>query len=358
MNNFGKNIRISIFGESHGSVIGLTIDGLPPKLTLDEDDIKKALANRQGTSSISTPRVEENKYQIISGYFNNQTTGAPLTIIIPNMNVDDSAYTEGIIRPSHADYPYYLKFDGAADYRGGGTSSGRLTAVLVILGSICKSILKEQNITVISRIKGIKDVVDKTSSKDITEASLLKLINVDFPVLDERAKKTMLDTIKKARNNNETLGGMVETFILNLPPALGEPFFDSFESILSHLLFSIPGVKGLLFGDGVDLAVKSGSKMIDEMAYVNGKVTFASNHQGGINGGITNGNIVNFTTILRAPASFSKPVNSIDVIRKENISVTTIGRHDVTFVHRALHVINALTYYAVLEMVMENEKHR
>jgi len=357
MNSFGKNIRITIFGESHNESIGLVIDGLPPKLTIDEEEIRKSLKKRQGNSPFSTPRQEKNEFKIISGYFNNQTTGLPLTIIIFNKDTDSSSYHLGEIRPSHADLPIFLKYQGANDYRGGGASSGRMTAVLVILGVICKQILKSYNIKVISRIKSVADIVDEIDPSSICLDTLLNIKDDSFPVLDEATKKLMLNKINKAKENNDSLGGTIETYIFGVKPGIGEPFFDSLESIISHLMFSIPGVKGILFGDGLLLSKNTGRQILDEISYQNNDLKFASNHQGGINGGISNGNIINFTSVIRAPSSINQEVNSINIVDNKNILLRTSGRHDVTFIDRIIPVINSLSYYAILEMVKEYEKY-
>lgn len=357
MNNFGKNIRISIFGESHGPLIGLTIDGFPANFSFDIEKIKNALKLRAGHPLISTLRRETDEITFVSGYFNNHTTGEPLTVFIKNTDIKSTDYQEGIIRPSHADLTKYLKTNGANDYRGGGASSGRVTVVLSVLGEMCHQILNTKQIEVVSHIYSIKNINDaKASISNNTFSKLLYLQNDEFPVIDERAKKAMLDLIKKTINKGDSLGGIVETFIFNVPTGLGEPFFDSFESIIAHLLFSIPGVKGIEFGDGFDITKKYGSSTIDELSLESNKINFSSNHQGGINGGISNGNYISFKTAIKAPVSIKQEIKSIDLKNKQNINLTTTGRHDPLFVHRALQVINALTYYGVLDMVIENEK--
>lgn len=357
MNSFGKNIRITIFGESHASSIGLVIDGLPANFTFNLESIKSALLKRKGIDEISTKRRENDDFEIISGYFENHTTGEPLTIIVKNQDIDSSSYIEGVIRPSHSDLTKNLKTNGANDFRGGGATSGRMTVVLVILGQMCKQILDTKQINVISRIKSLKTINDVSITH--TNIDLIKnsdLSNSSFPVVDERAKKAMLDLIKKTKQQNNSLGGIVETFIFNIPTCLGEPFFDSFESTISHLLFSIPGIKGIEFGDGFEMTKQYGSETIDEVHLNSDVITFSSNHQGGINGGITNGNYVFFKSAIKPPVSIKKEVNTINLKTKENITLTTSGRHDVTFVHRVIPVINAITYYAILDMVIENEK--
>lgn len=358
MNSFGKNIRISIFGESHGPIIGITIDGLPVNYTINKEAVDKALAKRLGPSDISTARREPDNWQIISGYFNNHTTGAPLTIIIPNHDIDDSGYQNaGNIRPSQSDLTTFLKYHGANDHLGGGHASGRLTAVLVILGAIAKDLLNYMQITVVPHLSSLKDIEDKKITfEEANLSTLLPLVEKALPVIDPRAEKLMVSTIKRIKKQQDALGGTLEVYVFNVPHSLGEPFFDSFESILSHLMFSIPGIKGIEFGDGFEMTKRKASESIDELAYEKDQIVFSSNHQGGINGGITNGNFLKFKLAIKAPSSIATPLNSINVISKENITVSTIGRHDPCIVHRIIPVVEALTYYTILEMVKENER--
>ena len=355
MNTFGKNIRFSIFGESHGKCIGITIDGLPSGLTLNTKRIDEMLILRQGLPEISTPRKEDNPYDIVSGYFDGFTTGAPLTIIVPNKNYDDSVYKEhGLIRPSHADLPLYIKYDGKNDYLGGGHSSGRVTVVLIILGVICDQLLEQRGILVSSHLSSVKDVHDKKLKKnDITFENFKQLKSDPFPVFDQKAKQQMINVIKKAKKLEDAVGGTVETFILGLPAGLGEPFFDTFESVISHAMFAIPGVKALEFGDGFEMCDKYASEIVDQLHYYKKELQFKSNHQGGINGGITNGNYISFKTGVRAPSSIVKPLNSVNYKNKENVIVSSVGRHDPAIVHRVLPVINALTSFVVLDFIKE-----
>lgn len=360
MNKFGKNIRLSIFGESHGEYIGITIDGFPSGISLNQEKIKEMLKIRQGLKDISTPRDEENEYQIISGYFENHTTGAPLTFLIKNNKADSDLYKEsGLIRPSHADYTLYQKYRGKNDYRGGGHASGRLTALLVIVGAICDQLLEKENIYVFSHINSIKNIkdnnplnIDKLTIQDI------KSIKSDmFPTFDERGKALMIEQIKKAKKNNDAIGGTIETFVVGIPVGLGEPFFDSLESLLAHVIFSIPGIKSLEFGDGIAMCSQPASKIVDQMTYKDGQITFLSNHQGGINGGISNGNYLNFKVGVRAPSSIATPLSSIDIKKHENVVIQTIGKHDPTIVHRILPVVNAATSFVLLDLLLENKKY-
>lgn len=357
MNTFGKNIRISLFGESHGEAIGITIDGLPAGLAINHEKIKNALKRRQGLEEISTPRREPDEYQIISGSLNNHTTGAPLTFIIPNQDIDSKPYGKlGNIRPGHADLSLFLKFKGQHDHLGGGHASGRLTAPLIILGVFCEELLNRKGIIIASRIKSLKNTTDtEIDSNNIDLDTLIKLRKMDFPVIDRRAKSIMLNTIKKARNDNDSLGGTIETFIFGVPGGIGEPFFNSVESYLAHLMFAIPGIKGIEFGAGFRITKKFGSEVNDQLIWKEGKILFLSNNSGGIQGGITNGNTITFTVAIKPTSSIARPQQSIDYITGENIMLTSKGRHDPTFVHRALPVIDSLTSFGILDLLLEEE---
>ena len=232
-----------------------------------------------------------------------------------------------------------------------------MTAVLVILGAIAKDLLNYMQITVIPHLSSLKDIEDKKITfEEANLSTLLPLVEKALPVIDPRAEKLMVSTIKRIKKQQDALGGTLEVYVFNVPHSLGEPFFDSFESILSHLMFSIPGIKGIEFGDGFEMTKRKASESVDELAYEKDQIVFSSNHQGGINGGITNGNFLKFKLAIKAPSSIATPLNSINVISKENITVSTIGRHDPCIVHRIIPVVEALTYYTILEMVKENER--
>lgn len=356
MNTFGKNVRVSLFGESHGNCLGITIDGIPSNITIDEELIKNNLKKRQGIRQISTLRQEENTYEIVSGYFNNKTTGAPLTFIIKNKDVDSSSYEYGKIRPSHSDYPTFIKHEGCNDYRGGGHTSGRLTVLLVIVGSICEQLLKKHNFKVYSHLSKIKDINDDKLNDFDKIDKIKKFSSNDFMISLEKQNQA-IELIEKTKLLNDSLSSEVETIIEGVKVGLGEPFFDSFESILSHLLFSIPGLKGIHFGN-TQLINLLGSEQLDELSYINdGEVQIQSNNQGGINGGLTNGGLIKFTSTFKAPASINQPINSINLNTKENISIQSKGRHDPIIGIRAIPVINAVTYWALLDLLLEANKY-
>lgn len=351
MSTFGKNINVSIFGESHGNVMGLTIHHFPAGIKIDEEKIKEKLTLRRGLSHISTSRIEEDNFEIVSGYFNGYTTGAPLTVLVYNNNTRSRDYdkTKDLARPSHADYVANQKYHGFNDYRGGGHFSGRITALIVILGSICEDALKSSKIKVISRVKSIGKVFDD-SCLDLDKS----VENEIFPVVDLTVKEEMMKVIEDCKKRGDSCGGILETHIYNVPVGIGEPFFDSCESIISHLVFSIPGVKGIEFGGGFDMCKSNGSLVNDQMIMDDNKVSYKSNFSGGINGGISNGNVITFKTAIKPTPSIYQEQHTINMKTKENTTLQIVGRHDPVIAIRALHVVNAISYYAILEMMMES----
>lgn len=350
MNTFGKKIRITLFGASHEEYIGLTISGFPAGIEPDYVLINRRLAQRRGLMNLTSKRFENDEYRFISGLFQGKTTGAPLVVLVKNQDVKSEDYLKnyGVARPSHVDYTQYIKYQGNEDFRGGGIASGRMTIVFIILGALSELILKKKGILVASRMKSVYTVNDK-GNPSLDDLSWLK--EEDFPVLDSNCKQEMLDLIETTRTTGDSLGGVVETWIAGLPAGIGNPFFDSVESHLSHLLFSIPGVKGIEFGSGFAITTMKGSEANDEIYYKDGKVKYYTNHSGGINGGITNGNLICFRTAFKPTPSISLPQRTINFLKKENTEIKISGRHDTIYAIKALHVVSALTNYAVLDLI-------
>lgn len=345
----GNKLKLTIFGESHGEYVGASISGLPSGIKIDEDLILQELEKRKANDSLSTSRQEEDNYKIISGVYKGYTTGTCLSVLIPNTKQHSSDY-EKVFRPGHADFTGYNKYKGFNDPRGGGHFSGRLTAPLVVIGAIIKSYLLTKNIYVVSRIKKIHNVEDNSSFKDVHQ--LLDLDNKIFPVLDQNKIGLMKDEISLARDDLDSVGGIIETYIINMPIGVGEPFFDSIESCLSHAIFSIPAVKGIEFGEGFNFSNMMGSSANDQMRVIDDKVNFLSNHNGGINGGISNGEIIDFKTVIKPTPSIYKKQASVSYEPLENISLEIKGRHDPCIVRRALPVINALSAFTILDLLL------
>ena len=347
----GDNIKVSLFGESHGSVVGATIHGLESGIKIDYEFIKHQMNLRKANDNLSTARVEEDEVKFISGVFNDFTTGAPLTVVIENKNVNSKDYPK-MFRPSHADYTQELKYKGYQDYRGGGHFSGRLTAPIVALGSIVISILKNKNIKIGSHIKNIHNILDDNINFNDLDNYFNYVNNEIFPVLNLNKKEEMIKEIKTIKEDLDSVGGIIET-VISLPSSIGEPFFDSLESKISQYLFSVPGLKGIEFGLGFDFAKYRGKEVNDELVN-DGEVRTLTNNNGGINGGISNSMPIVFRCVLKPTPSILKEQRSID----ENFNNTILeikGRHDPCIVRRARVVIDSLVALCLLDLISINE---
>ena len=350
-NTFGNHLSVTLFGESHGTAIGAVVDGLCPGLKIDEDNIRRMMHLRQPGGAISTARQEKDAYEIVSGAVDGVATGTPLTILIRNQDTKSGDYSamKVLMRPGHADYPAQCKYHGYQDTRGGGHFSGRITAGLVAAGAICHSALADKGIKIgthISKCAGISD-----SGFHDLDADIETLRERIFPVLEPSAGERMQEEILKAKSEGDSVGGVLETAVIGLPAGVGEPWFDTFESLLSHILFSVPAVKGVEFGDGFALADMRGSAANDAMRYENGKVITQTNHGGGIGGGITNGMPVIFRCAVKPTPSIAIEQDTVNVGTETNAVLGVKGRHDPAIVHRARIVIDAVTAIAVYDML-------
>ncbi|HEY5575752.1 MAG TPA: chorismate synthase [Clostridiaceae bacterium] len=352
---WGRNIKFSIFGESHGKAVGITIDGLKPGIEVDLDYIKREMVRRApGKSELSTQRQEDDSFEILSGLFMGKTTGTPLCAIIRNSGQHSKDYekTKSLIRPSHADYTGSVKYMGFNDYRGGGHFSGRLTAPLVFAGAVCRQVLEKRGIIIGSHVRSIGRIEDRGFSlKDIDQDKLQSLRSEGFPVLDAEAGEAMQKAILDARAEQDSVGGVIETAAINLPAGIGDPFFDSLESTLAHLLFSVPGIKGLEFGAGFDITRLRGSEANDEYYVDDGKVSAYSNNNGGIIGGITNGMPLLFRVAVKPTPSIGRTQRTINIENMNNETIEISGRHDPCIVTRAVPVIEAVTAMALLDNI-------
>lgn len=350
-NTFGQHLAVTLFGESHGKAIGAVVDGLCPGLPIDEEHIRTMLHLRQPGGAISTARQEADAFEIISGMQNGIATGTPLTILIPNRDTHSSDYAQmqTLMRPGHADYPAQCKYHGYQDPRGGGHFSGRITAALVAAGAICHSALQKKGIAIGTHIASCAGIPDRKFEN--LAADIHALSERTFPVLDEAAGQQMQNAILQAKAEGDSVGGILETAILGLPAGVGEPWFDSFESQLAHIVFSVPGVKGIEFGDGFGLCHMRGSQANDALRYENGKVVSPTNHAGGIWGGITGGMPVIFRCAVKPTPSIAKCQQTVDIGKQENADLEIKGRHDPAIVHRARIVLDAVTAIAVYDML-------
>lgn len=352
---WGSKIKLSIFGESHGNAIGITIDGLPAGFSIDMDKIMMEMARRApGKSSLSTPRKESDIPEILSGYFEGKTTGAPLCAIIRNSNTKSKDYSKlkDVMRPGHADYTGAIRYKGFNDYRGGGHFSGRITAPLVFAGAICKQILEVKGIIVSAHINSIGKIKDCSFlESDISDELLNSFKEKELPLINTKLEDEMRQEILRARSSGDSIGGTIECAILGVSPGIGDPFFDSVESTLAHLMFSVPAVKGIEFGKGFDISKMRGSEANDEYYLENGNIKTKTNNNGGILGGITNGMPIIFNVAIKPTASIFKEQNAVNIVTMEETTLCIEGRHDPCIVQRALPVIEAVAAIGITELM-------
>lgn len=357
MNTWGKNIKISIFGESHGAAIGMVIDGLPAGHILDMDDIQKQMERRApGRNDMSTKRKEADIPVILSGVFEGKTTGAPLCVMIKNDDTHSKDYSKikNTVRPSHADYPARIKYKGFDDYRGGGHFSGRITAPLVFTGAVAQQFLAKKGIVIGSHIASINNIEDiDFDAMNIQKDMLGDIKKKDMPTIDDAAGDLMIKKIEQARIDGDSLGGTIECAAINLPVGIGEPFFYSVESAISSLAFSVPAVKGIEFGAGFDISNMKGSEANDQY-YLdeNSKMKTKSNNNGGILGGLTNGMPIIFKVAIKPTPSISLKQHTVNINHMEECSLEISGRHDPCIVQRAVPVIESCATIALFDLLI------
>jgi chorismate synthase len=323
MNSFGRIFRISIFGESHGKSVGIVVDGCPAGITLAEIDLEGDLARRKSGGKGTTSRREEDKPVFLSGVHNCKTTGSPIAVMFHNADVISSDYDifRDVPRPGHANFVAKKKYGGFSDIRGGGHFSGRLTLGLVTAGVIAKKIIHPIHVKA--------DLIEAGGQKNIDKA------------------------IQKAIKSNDSIGGIIECRSLNMPVGLGEPFFDSVESLISHLVFSIPGVKAIEFGSGFKAAVMTGIQHNDPIITISGKTK--TNHAGGINGGITNSNDLMFRIAVKPTASISKKQYTMNTRMVKMVDLEVKGRHDLCIALRIPVIVEAATAVVLADLMMINK---
>ena len=356
---FGRSLRMTIFGESHGRGIGLVLDGLPPGTVIDKTFVKEEMARRApGKNKMSTQRQETDTFIIESGIFEGKATGTPLCVLIPNNDQHSKDYSllKDVMRPGHADYAGKIKYKGFNDYRGGGHFSGRLTAPLVFTGAVAKSVLAQQGIIVGSHVARIGRVTDRLFNPLGEPAERLQeLRKHTLPVLEESRVSLMETEIMDAREQMDSVGGIIEVMAIGMPAGVGDPFFDSLESCLSHALFSVPAVKGIEFGAGFSVAALRGSEANDPMTFDGDRVRTTRNYNGGITGGITNGMPVLFRVAIKPTPSIGKPQHTVNVAEGTDTVLEIQGRHDPCIVPRAIPVVEAVTAWVLLDMLTEDK---
>ena len=349
MNSFGRKFRVSIFGESHGELIGVVLDGVPAGLELSEQDFEQDIQRRKSGAKGTTPRVEEDKPQIVSGVFEGHTTGAPLTIVFKNNNTHSSDYEQfaAMPRPGHADLTAAIKWDDCQDPRGSGHFSGRLTLPIVAAGVVAKKMLADATIlddTPVSEINArIVEIggVDFSTSLEMTGGALEI---TGGPGMSKEAQKVLEQAIK----DGDSIGAVVECVVPDIDLGYGEPFWDSVESVISHAIFSIPGVRGIEFGDGFKAAAMRGSEHNDPIG-PDGRPL--KNGAGGVNGGITNGAPIVFRVAFKPTSSISHPQQTFNFQTGEMDTLAVKGRHDACFALRTPVIVEAMTAIALADLI-------
>ncbi|MFC2056656.1 chorismate synthase [Chloroflexota bacterium] len=350
-NSFGKMFTITSFGESHSRCVGVTIDGCPAGLPLIEEDIQKEVDKRKPTSPIATTRAEEEKVEILSGIFKGHTTGAPIGLLIWNRDVDSSEYEKArfLLRPGHADYTAFTKYGGFNDFRGGGRFSGRITATFVMAGAVAKKLLNRIGVEILAYTIEIGGI--KASAKGPDEIRANVGTN-PLKCADTKASKEMLKVIEQAKEESDSLGGIIEGTVLNVPVGLGEPVFDTLEGDLSKALFAIPAVKGIEFGSGFSAAGKRGLENNDPFTIENGKIVTATNNAGGILGGISNGMPIVVRAVVKPTSSIARKQETVNIQKMERASIEVKGRHDACIVPRAVPAVESMMAVTLCDFAM------
>ena len=352
-NTFGSAVSLTIFGESHGPAIGAVLDGLAAGLPVDADFINTRMDRRRARGDgLSTARIEPDEVEFLSGVLDGHTTGTALTLMVRNTNTrsKDYARTADLLRPGHADYTAFAKYEGYQDARGGGHFSGRITAAAVAAGAICEQVLQSLGIRVYTHIAACAGVEDAP----LSSAAGLVMPEPEpghFALLDPDKEAPMQAAIRAAGAQGDSVGGILETVVTGVPAGVGEPWFDSVESTLAHLMFAVPAVKGVEFGTGFGFAALRGSQANDAFRMRDGKICTATNHNGGVNGGITNGMPIVLRTVVKPTASIYQPQDTVNYPARENAVIQIKGRHDPCIVPRAAVVQNSLTAFGILDLL-------
>ena len=356
----GEHIHVSVFGQSHSPAIGVVVDGLPAGERVDMEELGRFLKRRApGQNATSTPRKEADLPQFLSGLVDDVTCGAPLAALIENTNTrsQDYAQLRDKPRPGHADFTAQVKYGGFQDVAGGGHFSGRLTAPLCIAGGICLQILKRRGIEVAAHIASIAGEADRPfdpMGESVETLDALK--RAPFPVMDEKAGERMRKVILQAKEEGDSVGGIVECLVTGVPAGLGEPMFGGMENRLAAALFGIPAVKGVEFGAGFGVATMRGSENNDPFTLKDGKLVTETNHAGGILGGITNGMPLVFRLAVKPTPSIAKQQQTVSLSKKQVEELVVTGRHDPCIVPRAVPVVEAVTALTILDLLFSREK--
>ncbi|MFX1327140.1 MAG: chorismate synthase [Promethearchaeota archaeon] len=355
-NSFGTIFRITSFGESHGNLIGIILDGVPAGIEFDLECIQNELDKRKpGQSYLTTTRIEEDRVKVLSGIFDNKTTGAPICLVIENKNIDSSIYEvyKDFLRPSHIDYPALKKYGGFSDYRGSGRFSGRITAGFVMAGALAKQILKKYKITIFAYTKSIGNVIDE---ENLPKEDLEKLIELreKSPVrsINSNKSKIMEHLIQEIKHQNDSIGGTIKCIVSNFPEGKGGPIFNSIESNISRAIFSIPAIKGIEFGAGFTSSRMKGSEHNDPWIVKNSIIQTIKNDAGGIIGGISTGMPIEFTIAVKPTSTIGVLQKTVNIKTMENVEIEFSGRHDPCIVPRIVPVVEAMTANVLLDCLL------
>lgn len=350
--SFGQNIRITIFGESHGIGIGCVIDGLPPGEEISMAELSAFMTRRAPGQRGTTPRVERDHPEVLSGYVDGVLTGSAVSMIIRNNDQRSSDYIVDIPRPSHADLNARLKFGGHMDMRGGGPFSGRITAPLCLAGGVAKQILKRRGIVVGAHLAQLGEIRDEAWDVVNVQPEQLEAIGKkNFPTISASVADQMLDALDRLKEEEDSIGGRIHCMATGVPQGLGEPNYMGFESHLAHLLYCVPGMRGVSFGSGFDCVTMQGSEHNDAIVLQDGRYRTVTNHAGGIVGGITNGMPISFDVAMKPTASISKTQDSVSFSTGEAVKLNIAGRHDPSIVVRAVPVIEACLAIVLLDFL-------
>lgn len=353
---FGEKIKVSVFGESHGEAIGCVIDGFPAGLKLDMDKIYADMARRApGRDKTATPRLEKDIPHILSGVLDGATTGAPIAMVIENTNTRSGDYSNlmTVPRPSHSDYPAYVKYNGNNDIRGGGHFSGRLTAPIVFAGALAKQLLAQKGITIGAHIASIGSVADEMFDKvNVTAIDLNNVTSKPFPVISDEAGDAMRAEVEDARMAQDSVGGVIECAAVGLPVGIGANMFSTVEGKLSSILFGVPAVKGVQFGAGFDFAEMRASQANDAYCIKNNAVAVKTNNNGGVLGGMTTGAPLVLSVAIKPTPSISQEQDSVNLQTMTEEKLVINGRHDPCIVPRAVPVVEAAVAIGLLDLIL------
>jgi len=354
-NSFGKAFRITVFGESHGTLVGVILDGCPAGLAIDEKLVQKELNKRRpGLGEVSSTRREIDRVEITSGVFKGRSTGAPICMTIKNTDVDSRAYEaiKSKPRPGHADYPAHVKFGGYRDYRGGGRFSGRMTAPVVAAGAIAKSLLDLWNIEVLAHTVEIAGIsLEKPPTIDEIRR---EVYSNPVRCANPHTAAQMRDAILQAKRAGDSVGGVIECIALNVPVGIGSPIFDNLDGDIAKAIFSIPAVKGVEFGAGFHASRLSGSENNDQYYIEDGVIKTKTNNSGGILGGLSNGMPIVVRAAFKPTPSIALPQKTVDLENMREVSLLLSGRYDPCIVPRAVPVVEAVVSICLVDHMVNS----